>query len=860
MYRLLLYLYPSSFRAEYGDEMARIFHKRRAAAGGALSVLWLWISEIMDVAGNAAVIHWDILQRDLRYTLRTVRRSPGFALTAIVVTALGIGANTAVFSVVNHVLLRPMPYQDSERLLRLWEKPPSYSHNEVSPPNFRDWQRMSTSFEGMASYANISVNLVGNGTPERMDGASVNPRLLSLLGVKPVIGRLFTDEDDRSGAGGAVLISYGLWQSRFGGTPAVLGQSVRLDDEPHTVIGVLPSNFFFPDRDVRVWTTLRLRESDYEDRDNNYLKVVAKLKNNVSVDQARAEMAVIAEKLEREYPENNANTGITVDRLRDAVSTQSRLLLAALLGASGCVLLIACMNLANLFLVRAMARRKELTVRTALGAGRERLIRQLFTESLVFALAGSVAGLALADASLPLLATLVPASLPIGDATILDVRVLSFTTILLFITAIGLGVLPALRISSGDDLSGLREGSRSGIGGRKERLRVILVTAEVTASVVLLVASGLLLRALWRIQSVDPGFKSTGVLTLQTPLPMPKYEVTARRIDFYSRVLSEIRALPAVDGAAYISGLPMVMRGGIWDVEIKGRPADTGDAPTVGLRFVSPGFFQTLDIKKVAGRDVSDADTNHTPMVAVVSESFVRRFFPGEAGVGRRFTCASQERTIVGVVHDVFFRGLERKSEPQVYLPYAQVPDASLDYYAPKALVIKTSANNEAALASVRRIVQKVDPEMPLSDIRTLEDVILSETAPRRVQIRVIGAFAALSLLLAGIGIHGLLGFAVSERTPEIGLRMALGARSTDILRMVLHQGFQVIAIGGSLGLLLAYAAARAMEAMLAGIKPGDATTFLVACAIAMLTTLSGSLGSAIRALRIDPALAMRAE
>lgn len=860
MYRFLLYLYPASFRAEYGEELAHIFHKRRAAARSLLPVLWLWISEIVDVAGNAAVIHWDILQRDLRYTLRTARRSPVFALTAIVVTALGIGANTAVFSVVNHVLLRPMPYQDSERLLKLWEKPPSYSRNEVSPPNFRDWQRMSTSFEGMASYANTSVNLVGNGAPERMDGASVNPQLFSLLGVRPVIGRLFTDDDDRTGAGGAVVISYGLWQSRFGGTPAVLGQSVRLDDEPYTVIGVLPANFFFPDRDVRVWTTLRLRESDFEDRDNNYLKVVAKLKNNVSVDQARAEMTVIAQKLEREYPENNANTGITVERLRDAVPAQSRLLLAALLGASGCVLLIACTNLANLFLVRAMARRKELTVRTALGAGRERLIRQLFTESLVFAIAGAIAGLLLADASLPLLATLVPASLPIGEATILDVRVLSFTTTLLFITAIGLGVLPALRISSGDDLSGLREGSRSGIGGRKERLRAILVTAEVTASVVLLVASGLLVRALWRIQSVDTGFKSAGVLTLQTPLPMPKYEITARRVDFYSRVLSEIRALPEVHGAAYISGLPMVMRGGIWDVEVKGRPAETGDAPTVGLRFLTPGFFQTLDIKKIAGRDVSDSDTNNTPMVAVVSDSFVRRFFPGESGVGRRFTCAFQERTIVGVVHDVRFRGLERESEPQVYLPYAQVPDASLEFYAPKALVIRTSAENEAALASIRRIVQKVDPEMPLSDIQTLEDVILSETAPRRVQIRVIGAFAALSLLLAGIGIHGLLGFAVSERTPEIGLRMALGARSTDILRMILNQGLRVIAIGGSLGLLLAYFAARAMQAMLAGIQPGDAATFLAACAIALFTTLSGSLGSAIRALRIDPALAMRAE
>lgn len=860
-YKLLLTFYPSAFRAEYGEELSQLFAQRRRERSGAISLFFFWIAEIFDTIWNAAQVHWDIFQRDLRFTVRTVSRAPGFVLTAILVTALGIGANTAVFSVVNHVLLKPLPYADSERIVRLWEQNSGYI-NEVSPPNYLDWQRMSTSFESMAAYAATSMNLVGNGLPERFETTMMTSNLLPLLGVKPVIGRLFTTEEDRIGAAGTVLISYGLWQSRFGGNVRAIGQSVRLNDETFTLIGVLPPGFSFPDRDTQLWTPIRIDADDWEDRQNNYFKVVGKRKSEISIDRVRAEMAIIAQKLEREYSEENAKKGIAVQTLRDGVSQQSRLMLAALLGASICVLLIACTNLASLFLVRAIGRRRELTVRAALGAGRERLVRQLLTESLIFVFFGALIGVLVANAAVPLLSRLIPTTLPVGEATVMDLRVMIFAALLLCVTVIAFGVIPAMRICNRADSSALREGARSGMGEKRDRLRSGLVIAEVTTSVILLISSGLLIRALWRIQAIDAGFNAENVLTMQTPLTWPKYEQTAQRVDFYTRVLSGVRAMPDVSHAAYITGLPMVMRGNIWEIlQEGGIEPKPGESPVASVRFVTPGFFETLRIPLKLGRDIHESDTFQSPFVAVVSESFAEKVWPGsrENPIGRRFWVAERDRTIVGVVGDIRVRGLERRSEPQLYLPSTQVEDRALIAYPPKVLVVRTKGREESApYDAIRSIIQKVDPEMPISDVRTLQDVVDAETTSRVTQIRVIGAFALLSLLLAGIGIHGLLAFAVSQRIPEIGLRMALGARSNDILKMVMNKGLVVAAAGGLLGVILAYAAAKSMEALLAGIKPGDAATFLTACALAFLVTLTGCLFPALRAIRVDPAKVMR--
>ena len=861
LYRLLLLLYPAAFRAEYGTELCRTYAARRRDASGPFSRVAVFFEGLFDVLRNAGPAHLDILRQDLRYTARTLGRAPAFTLTAIAVTALGIGANTAVFSVTDQVLIRPLPYADAPRLVKLWETTPDYSRNEPSPANYRDWRERSTVFEAMGAYWGASANLIGKGEPRQLDGARVTADLLPLLGVRPAIGRLFSEEDDREGAPGTLLLGHGLWQQVFGGSPAALGGTVRLDDEMFTVIGVLPPDFSFPSRGTQFWMPLRLRAENFEDRSDHFLRVVAKLRPGVPLEQARAEMDVVGRQLELEYPRDNALAGVGVIPLRDEVSPQARMLLAALFGASICILLIACTNLANLLLARALARRRELTVRAALGAGRERLVRQLLTESLVLALLGGLLGLLLAAPAVPLLAVLVPTSLPVGAATAIDGRVMAFAALLTVLTGVGFGVVPALRVCGGGDFRGLREGSRSGVGGSKSRLRSALVVAEIAASVVLLVSAGLLIRALARVRATDPGFRTEGVMTVRTPLPLPKYEKTQRRADFYARVLSEVRALPGVTSAAYISFLPMLARGGIWEIAVPGEATDPDRSPpNASLRYVTPGFFDTLGIPLRLGRDLSDADAPDRPRGARISESLARRHGPGQDPLGRQFKVALADRVVVGVVADIRVRGLEQSSEPQVYLPYRQVPDNSIIGYIPREMVYHASSDPGTLVAAIRGIIGRADPELPISDVRSLGSIVEAETAPRRTQLGALGAFAALALLLAGVGIYGLLSFAVSQRTPEFGVRMALGARPGHILSMVMGEGLALAAIGGAAGLLLAYAAGRWMEALLAGVRPDDPATFVTATAVVLLMTVTGSLVPTLRALRVDPATALRAE
>jgi predicted permease len=846
-YRALLHLYPASFRAEYGDEMCAVYKRRRTPL----------LSAALEVLRNAPAVHWDILRQDLRYTARTLARAPGFTAVAILVLALGIGANTAVFSVTDFALIRPLPFPSPDRLVELWEKLPGYQHMELSPANYRDWKRMNSVFEDMAALTTWQVNLVGQGAPERIKGALVTGNLFAVLRVQPLLGRPITPADDRENAPHTVLLSYGLWQRAFGGDAGVLGQKVNLDGTPNVVIGIMPPQFSFPEQEVDFWTPFEFPEMAFADRNNNILNCIGRLRDGVSLRQAAAEMNVIADQLRRQYPKELQHTGAVVDRIRDDISEQRRLLLMALAGAALCVLLIACSNLANLLLARALARQKELAVRTALGAGRERLIRQLVTESMVLAALGGVLGVLLASLALPLLTKLVP-SLPLSGAPSIDLRVLAFAAILTLLTGVGFGTVPALRAGRGD-LTGLREGSRSG-GARKAGLRSALILAEVTLSVVLLISAGLLLRALLRVQSIDPGFRSDGVLTLQTALPMPKYLAQAKRTAFYRRVLSEIQALPGVSDAAYISFLPMTMGGGIWPVNIDGKTLDRSEGHSASLRFITPGFFSTLKIPLLAGRNVSESDAGDKPLVAVVSESLARRYWPGQNALGRHFNFALFDRTIVGVVGDIHVRGIERNSEPQVYLPYQQGPDGALIFYEPKDLVIHASGNPRLLLPAVRRIIQNADPEQPISDVRTLAEIVQDDTAPRALQVRIIGAFAALAFLLAGLGIHGLLSFTVSTRSSEIAVRIALGAQPRNILRLVLQDSFLLATAGVVLGVALAYIAGRAMQALLAGIAPADAATFLSAAALCFLMTLAGSLIPALRALRVDAITAIRTE
>jgi predicted permease len=859
--RLLLLLYPASFRAEYGAEIARVFAARRRDTSNPFAILGMWLETIADTITSAIPAHWDILRQDVVYTVRTLRRTPGFTITALLVTALGIGATTAAFTVTDHVLLRALPFPDAGRLVMLWEdqRPRSYATMEASPANYRDWKGRSRSFELMGAWHGLSVNLTGDGEPLRIEGVSVTFDLFHVIGAQPAFGRLFTADDDREGAAGTVVLSDALWKRRYGGDPGVLGRKVVLDSEAYTIIGVMPPTFYFPRRTVEVWTATRFAAQNYQDRADNWLYVLARLRRGATTVSAQAEMNTVAAQLTREWPKENADVGITVEQFGHQIGQNQRYLLMALLGASLCVLLIGCTNLANLLLARAMVRRKEFAVRTAIGAGRERLVRQLMTESLLLSLAGAAGGVAMAWQAAPLLAKLVPNSLPIAEVPSIDWRVLGFALVAATVTGIGFGVVPALRSFSGGAAAGLQEGSRGGVGGRRERLRSMLVVAEVAVSVVLLVSCGLLMRALLRVQAVDSGFRSAGVLTMRTWLPWPKYATTAARVHFYQRVLEEAHALPGVRSAAYASFLPMAMRGGIWPVSVPGYQ-DRGKMLQASLRFITPEYFDTLQIPLKAGRGITEQDTRQAPFVAVVSESFARQYWPGQNPVGRRFKFAFFDRTVAGIVGNVRVSGLERESLPQVYLPYQQVPDESLIYYPPKDLVVRADGAVGALAPALRRIIAGIDPNQPVSDVRLMDDIVEAETAPRRVQVRVLGAFAVIGFALAAIGIHGLLSFAVSARTQEIGVRLALGAQRSDILGMVAGSGARLALTGAAAGAGLAYAAGRALESLLFGSNPADVVVFGSAVGLSLVMSVAGSLIPAIRAVRVDPAMVIRAE
>lgn len=850
LYRLLLRLYPASFRIAYGDELATVFAERVRHVSRPRRAM----SAVADVVPNALAAHWDLLLQDLQYAVRSLVRAPGFAITAILVAALGVGANTTAFSVADFVLVRPLPFPEPDRLLKLWEKVPTGWH-EASPANFRDWKEQSRSFESLAALTSRAANLTGMGDPRQLELIRATPEMFSVVGVQPLLGHFFTAEEAQSGA--PLMLSYALWQSQFGGAPDVVGRVVRIDDVPHTITGVMPATYQFPRRGVEAWSSLVLRDENMEDRTDTFLEVVGRLRKGVTIDAARQELTLIAKRLQQQYPENK-DIGIHVWRVRDEVGERAKMLVLALCGAALCILLLSCANLASLFLVRGAHRARELAVRSALGAGRERLVRQLVTESFVIALAGGAIGVLVAWVCVPLLARLVPPTLPIAEYPSIDLRVLGVAAAFMVLTGFAFGVWPAIRAGRANAIDALRADARSG-GGRTQRLRGALVIVEIVASVVLLVTSGLLIRAVWNLQSTKPGFRAQQLLTLRTPLPLPKYENVAKRAHLYEAILDDVRALPGVQGAAYASGVPMQMRGGIFNAIMPGEEEVRDGSTDVALRFVTPQFFRTLGIPLLRGRDVAISDDATHPYVAVVSESFAQRHWPGEDPMGKRFEIAFFERTVVGVVGDVRTRGLERPSEPQVYLPYKQVPDGGLIGFTPRVLAVRAS-NPEALIASVRNIVHRADPELPVANVRTMEAIVHDETASRVTQVRLLGAMAAIALLIAAIGIHGLLAYTVSLRWRELGVRLALGAPTDGIVRLVLREGMLLAVIGIGAGIIVAWMAARGMGSLLAGIQPMDPLTFGAAGVLCFLTVLVGSLRPALRASRVDPMTALRSE
>ena len=872
-YRALLHLYPKSFRAEYGAEMIKDFNRdwREAGAGARPGIV---ATAALDTIWNASRTHTDITTQDLRYAIRSLRRTPGFTITAILVAALGIGATTATFTVADHVLLRPLPFPEPERLVKLWEDHTSrgYPRMEPAPPTFLDWQRMATVFERLEPYTGGSASLVGHGEPEQVSGAAVGGGVFQMLGRPAQLGRVLTESDvDAAEGERPIVISDRLWRTRFGASPEVLRQTITLDDRVYTIVGMMPPDFYFPSRSRDFWRILRFGTTGSDtDRGNQYLEVLGRLKNGISIDDARAEMSVIAAQLAQAYPKELEGKGVALAPWREQITGQPRVLLLGLVGASICVLLIACTNLANLLMSRALARRGEFAVRAAIGASVDRLVRQMLTDSFVLAACGGVLGVVMAMTAAPLLVRLVPTGLPIAELPPTDLRMLAGTLLLTIGTGMAFGLLPALRVCRKADGSALKDGARGGTSRGTERLRSALVVAEIVASMVLIVTVGLLTQALLKVQSVDPGFKTNNVLTVRTTLPRPKYLKAALREQFYRRVLNDVKALPGVESASYISFLPMVMRGGVWPVlSTIPDPAspqrfvhpDLKDERRASLRYVTPDFFSTVRTPILRGRDVSDEDTPATPPVAVVSESLVRQYFPDRDPIGQQFAFAFKVRTIVGVVGNIRVRGLERDtSEPQVYLAASQFTDGEPLFYAPQDLAIRASVPVATLVPAVRSIIAAADPLLPITNLRTLEEIVALETAPRTVQLRVLGAFAVVAFLLAAIGIHGLLAFTVSARAREIGVRIALGAKSRDIIAMVMGRSAVMAVVGVAIGAVLAYAAGRSMQAVLFGVDPANPAVFAAAIALAMLMTLAGSLLPAWWAVRIDPIQATRTE
>ncbi len=856
-YRALLRLYPISFRLEYASELTRAYEESvrdRGRVGATLAA-------ITDVVPNAIAAHWAILVQDLHYTGRALRNSRGFALATVLVTALGVGANAATFSVADFVLVRPLPFPNPDAVVRLCEGPRTGGGwgcmNQMSPAVYRDVLTKARSFEALGAFTGASVNLVGSGEPARVPAANVTPNVLSLLGVAPLTGRVFDPGRAESDAQ-TVVIGYGLWQSQLGGDHRVIGKALNLDGQQYVVIGVMPAHFRFPTEDVQLWIPTILREDDFANRGNNYLDGVGRLKPGVSFEQARAELSSIALEIAREHPNDHPDMGFSFFKQRDQMSPRYRQVLLVLCGASLAMLLLTCANLANLSLARAAGREREIAVRAALGAGRERLVRQMLTESLVLAGVGGLVGALVAYLTVPLLAQLVPPTLPISSKPSVDLRALAIAVGFSVVTGLGFGLLPALRVGGQRSFAALRQGTRG--SAQRQRLRTALVAVEVAVSVALLIASGLLIRAVWRVQAVPIGFSSESVLTLRTQLPRPKYDEPGRRADFYGRVLAGVRALPGVEAASYTSGLPTVLTGGITLILLPGEVDRRDGTQSASFRLVTSQFFSTLQIPLRRGRVIGDDDTRDRPLVAVVSESFAQRHWPNDDAIGRTFQTRGQVRTVVGIVGDVKVRGLERTSEPQLYIPFDQAPERTGDLYLPKDLLVRSSRPATALLPAIREIVREVDAQQPISNVRMLADVVGDQTMTRRAQVRILGALAVLALLLAGVGIHGLLAFTVAQRDREIGVRLALGANPALVGKMIVSDGVRMALIGVVPGVLIAYGAARAMSALLFGVRPDDPLTIGVAAVACFVTAVTACVRPALRAARIEPIAALRAD
>ena len=801
------------------------------------------------------------LWQDIRYGLRLIRKNPGFSAVVVLTLAIGIGANTAIFSVVNAVMLRSLPFKDPDRLVRLNESNPErgWPIFSVSHPNFLDWRERNQTFDALAATSGISPNVGTAGQLEVVRGSAVTVDFLTVLGETPLIGRNFLPEEDKPGGNTRVVIlTYGSWQRRFGGDPGVLGKTLTINDNAFTIVGVLRESFG--------WGTgsnfellLPLAPDPQRSRGDHRLLVIGKLKEGVSREQALADMNTIAAQLAEQYPDSNKGWLVGGQSFYDwLIPEQIRRSLLLFLGAVGIVLLIACSNVANLMLARANARQKEISIRIALGAGRRRIGSQLLVESLSLAMISGVVGIGVAWLAMKALRALDPGDVPRLDELSMDARVLGFSVLISLLTGILFGLAPAIHAARTNLNEMLKEGGRSVTGGRlRQRIRSMLVTVEVGLSVALLVSAGLLLRSFWRLQDVSPGFKPDHLLTMRVNLPRNRYPENPRAWGFYKRFLEEVGALPGVESVAVSSGLPMSGGGTAGEVRVEGRPAADGTQASADWRVVSPGYFHAMGIP-LRGREFEERDNNDAPQVTIISEEMARRYWPDEDPIGKSVTLMSFGRTpftVIGVAGNVRTVALESDSNP---MTYTSTPFAAS--WNPMNLVIRTSGDPASQVAAVRSQLASIDPNIPVYEVRTMDEIVAGTLGSRRFTMFLLAVFAGVALLLACVGLFAVMAYLVSQRTHEIGVRLALGARPGDVFRLVIGRGMTLAAAGSALGLGGAWAIGRFIESMLYQVKPTDPITLASAPVVPLVVALLACYVPARRAMKVDPMVALRYE